>query len=265
MPVKRSRNNSLYGFPNPTSNQFPDPIVTNAAPSIYDQGEPGQLWIDQTEEAVYAFIQFSSGSAVWLDLAGASGSFTSLTVGDVFSASDDAGVTISSGAQNTNIAGSEVIIFSPGIISLTSNLVGLPLVPSIEIYATDAAGTVAISANAGITLNGFGLATLAPITGSVASPTATATQNFNVIRQTFTGFTTASASSQAFTIVSSKILATSGIFVNVASLNTSGNNAKMTIEGVTQAVGSIIVNTTNNGAGALGAGDNVLITVWIIS
>jgi hypothetical protein len=53
--------------------------------------------------------------------------------------------------------------------------------------------------------------------------------------------------------------------VSVANLNASGNGAKMSLVSVTQAAGSIVVNTTNNGVGALGGGDNVIISVWIIS
>jgi hypothetical protein len=82
---------------------------------------------------------------------------------------------------------------------------------------------------------------------------------------TFTGFTTASAGTQAFTITNSTVLTTSGVQVMVSNLNASGNGAQMGIQGITQAAGSIVVNTKNNGGGALGAGDNVLITFWIIS
>jgi hypothetical protein len=60
-------------------------------------------------------------------------------------------------------------------------------------------------------------------------------------------------------------LTTSGIMVSIANLNASTNAAVMSIVGVTQSAGQIVVHTKNNGAGALGAGDNVIITAWIIS
>jgi hypothetical protein len=82
---------------------------------------------------------------------------------------------------------------------------------------------------------------------------------------TFTGFTTASAATQDFTITNSTVLATSGILCVVSNLNASTNNAQMGLLGVTVAAGSFIVHTKNNGASALGAGDNVLITFWVIS
>lgn len=130
---------------------------------------------------------------------------------------------------------------------------------------TGAARTTIQGGTVGIILSAGGAVAVDPAVDTQASPTAASTQNFNVIRVIFTGFTTAQAASQSWTITSNKILVTSGIFVTVASLNASGNGAFMTINGVRQAAGSIVISTTNNGAGALGGGDNVLVTVWIVS
>lgn len=102
-------------------------------------------------------------------------------------------------------------------------------------------------------------------TATAASPTAAVTSNSYSIVATFTGFTTAAAGSQAFTINNSLITLTSGVEVTVTSLNASGNLAVLTLDGIVQAEGSIIVNVTNNGAGALGAGDNVIISVKVIN
>jgi hypothetical protein len=61
------------------------------------------------------------------------------------------------------------------------------------------------------------------------------------------------------------VTTTSAVDVRVSNLNASTNNAQMGVLGVTQAANSLIIHTKNNGAGALGAGDNVLITFWIYS
>ncbi len=53
--------------------------------------------------------------------------------------------------------------------------------------------------------------------------------------------------------------------VTVTNLNASTNDARMGYLGITQSTGQIIVHTKNNGAGALGSGDNVLINVLILS
>lgn len=124
-------------------------------------------------------------------------------------------------------------------------------------------GTGGISLATGATT--AGLVSVTPNTASTAAATSTVTLNSRVLCTTWTGFTTASGATQAFTIVSSQILVTSAIIVTVANLNVSTNNAQMSLVGVTQSAGQIIVNTKNNGAGALGGGDNVLITVWIMS
>jgi len=106
---------------------------------------------------------------------------------------------------------------------------------------------------------------MVPATSSTAAATSSVTMNNRVGCATFTGFTTAAGASQSFTITNSTVLTTSCVHVTVANLNASTNNAQMSILGVTQAAGSIIVNTKNNGSGALGAGDNVLINFWILS
>jgi hypothetical protein len=82
---------------------------------------------------------------------------------------------------------------------------------------------------------------------------------------TFTGFTTLPGTTQAFTIMNSSITPGSAILCTVTNLNASTNGAQMTVDGITQSAGSIVVNCKNNGTGALGAGDNVNLTFWVMS
>ena len=95
---------------------------------------------------------------------------------------------------------------------------------------------------------------------SVASPTASSTQNFNVVAATFTGFTTAAAASQVFTLTNSLISATSQVFVTAA--NEGANDAQMSVMRVKRLAGSMEVTLKNNGAAALNG--NVTITAWVI-
>jgi len=135
---------------------------------------------------------------------------------------------------------------------------------TVNLGSTASSSTTTLQAGTGgLALDASGLVSVAPALGT--SATATITVNERVIQATYTGFTTASGSFQNFTIASSLILTTSAILVSVANLNASTNAAFMGIEGIEQATGSIVVRTLNNGAGALGAGDNVIITVWILS
>ncbi|MDX1532861.1 MAG: hypothetical protein R3230_01490 [Nitrosopumilaceae archaeon] len=133
---------------------------------------------------------------------------------------------------------------------------------AIVIDASDAAGGININAGTGgIDLNAGGIVSMTPATDVQASPTATATINANVGVATFTGFTTASAASQVFTITNAVCTAASAILVSVSNLG--GNDAQMTVTRVTPGAGSFTVTTVNNGAAALNG--DVIITFWIIA
>jgi len=139
---------------------------------------------------------------------------------------------------------------------------------TISVGSTNSTSALTLQAGTGATglkLSAAGNVQMVPATSSTASPTASVTMNNRVGVATFTGFSTAAAGTQAFTVSNSTVLTTSGIIVTVQNLNASTNNAQMSLVGITQSAGQFIVNTKNNGSGALGAGDNVLITFWVIS
>lgn len=145
--------------------------------------------------------------------------------------------------------------------------VGASVAPNTVIVgSTNGAALTQVQAGTGgLSLNAAGNLSAQAALGNAASPTAAVTVNHRLGIATFTGFTTANAGvTQAFTINSNKILANSGIFCTVTHLNASTNGALLRIEDITQAVGSIVVTVSNNGAGALGAGDDVLITFWVV-
>ena len=128
-------------------------------------------------------------------------------------------------------------------------------------------GTGGIALGTGTTNPTAGLISMAPQTGTVASGgTDTVTVNSRVILATYTGYTTAdSGGIQELYVASSEITTTSACHVTVTTLNASGHDAFMTITGIIQAAGMLTISLANNGAGALGSGDNILITVWILS
>jgi len=117
----------------------------------------------------------------------------------------------------------------------------------------------------GIFLGAGGFVKVTPATTSVASPANGATINSRLCQATFTGFTTAAAATQVFVLTNSQILATSTVIVDIVNLNASGNFAAMAITGKYMVAGTLTIETVNNGVGALGAGDNVLITAWIFN
>jgi hypothetical protein len=107
-----------------------------------------------------------------------------------------------------------------------------------------------------------GFISIVPQAAVAASPTATAVANTRVGVAIFTGFTTAAAGTQAFTITNSSITSTSFVNVTVANISAAGT-AFLGIQGVVQAAGSIVVNCINNGATALAG--NVLISFVVNS
>lgn len=164
------------------------------------------------------------------------------------------------GAQTLNIANSTG--------GKTVNLASGAGANAVVVGSTNSTSALTLQAGTGATglkLSAAGNVQMVPATDSQASPSATSTINNRVGVATFTGFTTAAAGTQDFTIANNTVLATSGVMVHVANLNASTNGAQMSLVGVTQAASSLIVHTKNNGGGALGAGDNVLITFWVIS
>ena len=100
-----------------------------------------------------------------------------------------------------------------------------------------------------------------PGTNTQGSPTATAVIASRVGVATFTGFTTAAAASQVFTVTNASVTTTSAILA--VSSNLGANDAQMNIKRVTPAAGSFAVTVKNDGTQALNG--NVVITFWIIA
>src|SRR3990167_4982789 len=135
---------------------------------------------------------------------------------------------------------------------------------AIVLTASNAAGGINLisGATGGITINGSGNVQMTPTTATVASPGASVTINNRVGVATYTGFTTAAAGTQTFTITNSVVSEGDGILLTVA--NSGTNDAQMDLRRVdTEGGGAIVVDTINNGAAALNG--DVVITFWILN
>lgn len=355
------RRNILYGYPNPNTALFPEPIRNAIAPTIYDFQEIGTEWVNTTTGDLYFLVAIINGQAIWdkVIVSGGSATFSSLTVnpgptlldGQVtivagnhpvhISTTDNVASAISlttnggtaeniqiTNTQGTSTSAIELTALAGGVtiegalasasaivldataiaggITIDTGTAGL--IASIDngpITINSGTGTVTISGDAtantinigtgagdktvniGSTNTTSGLALVAGLNGIlietgttaltagnvaivpseqvIASPTAAITANTRLIEAIFTGFTTASAGTQVFTVNSTDILTTSACLAFVSNLDASGNHAKMAVTGTIQAAGSLAITCTNNGAGALGANDHVNLTVWILS
>jgi hypothetical protein len=98
-------------------------------------------------------------------------------------------------------------------------------------------------------------------TGTSATRTVQSTNSLSFV----TGLTTAQNATITFSITDAYILSTSAILINATSLNASTNGASLGNTGLYQTAGALVYVVTNNGAGALGAGDNVLLTLEVLS
>lgn len=132
----------------------------------------------------------------------------------------------------------------------------------VTIGSTTASAQLILQAGSGATglkLNAAGNVQMVPATVSDATGTAVLNSRVGVV--TYTGFTTAAAGSQVFTVTNSVVSATSAIICTLA--NVGANDAQMTIQRVLPAAGSFSVTAKNNGAAALNG--NVLLTFWVIA
>lgn len=104
MAYRMPRPNSNYGFPNALSNQFPDPIISNVAPTNTDEGEPGQVWVHQTANVAYMCIKTDAGATTWASapLSAVAVAVMSVDPGDLTVVAGDLIVT----AGNATIGGS---------------------------------------------------------------------------------------------------------------------------------------------------------------
>lgn len=234
MAVNRSGANVGYGLSNALQNLAPQPIISQRDPGVNDKAELGSLWINPADQSCWAAVNAAAGQTNWLSLGGGAAVFDSLAVNGNAAITGDLIVDgeLTSGVCTTDL--------------LTVN------------GDTTLGGDITMG-------DGDGLITMAPngVTGASTTPT----NNSNVGRITVTGLTTAADASQDIVITCDQIIPNSGIFVSAYNLNASGNDAAVGIKStvVNTVAGTLTVTLINNGLDALGAGDDVVITYWVIS
>jgi hypothetical protein len=255
------------------SGTFCDLTVTGTCGATNIQGGAFGVTIDSNTGTAID-IGTTNAADIGIGAGGATAQEISILGGDTASAvlisADGAGdVTILTGATGTvNINGTgntvaNTLNLGTGAAAKTVALGSLNTTSSTAIQS----GTGGISLSSGATTKG--LIGVAPATPTAASPINTVTANSRVISATFTGFTTANGAYQTVTIVSSEILATSAIFATAYNLDNSGNHAAMQIAAMYIVAGTATLSLLNEGlggaGGALGAGDNIFVNLWILN
>lgn len=247
-----------------------DAINLEAAAGGIDVDAALQINIASSQNAVDAIRILASAGGIDIDAVGAATEDINITNtgGSVVVSATEAiadAITISASAGGIDIlapgagAGLDIdIVNTGGSVNITATE---STANAIVITASGAAGGIDLTTGGGsVDISSSGFVTMVADAASVASPTASSTQNFNVGAATFTGFTTASSGTQTFTITNSLVSTTSQLFVSIA--NEGANDARMQIQRVKRLAGSFEVYTINAGAAALNG--NVTITWWII-
>ncbi len=190
-----------------------------------------------------------------------------------------AGISIDSvTASNFTVTGTADLTLSStaGAVNITSNQNGV--VDSIKLDATAANGGITMNAGTnGIIINptdgdvtlqttSSGRIHLLSLENIViwnhdeqSSASAAVTSDTHNGQGVFTGFTTASAAAQVFTITNTHIETDTALFVSAC--NAGANDAQMTVTRIKKLSGSMEVTLTNNGAAALNGDVNIS---WLI-
>jgi len=247
----------LYGLPNGLTVAPVPNIRSKFDPEPTNMALPGTTWTNYIANNYWVALSqnVAARTTLWqlVSFNGGSGLFNSLTVipGPISLTSINSTLRITSnttteindtGIGNINIGGTN----NTGTITI-----GNPASTSVLIRSAEAGG---------ISLDGMGNIRAVTIGITEASPTAAATLNVRVGLTNWTGFTTASAASQVFTITNA--FSTLGAPILVTATNGGSNDAQMTVTRVNALAGSFIVTLKNNGAAALNG--DVDINFWIL-
>lgn len=124
----QTQNESLYGLPQPTVNQFPTPVVARRDPAASDTGYIlGQIWVNRVSGTFFGMASVGGGVATWLSLGGSlTPAVLSLTTGAAATSTLLAGDTWSATGTNAAIdltltpKGAGGVIVSTGALTVTA-------------------------------------------------------------------------------------------------------------------------------------------------
>lgn len=266
----KQRLGSAYGISDSLVSVFPFPIKARRNPTTTDRAEPGTIWTNTANNNVFVLASTTNNTSNWLNVSGGAGDFDSLTVdpgpvdingnmtvdGATFSldSTTASNVTVTGAGQDLTLSSVGGSVSIEGTEASTS---------AIHMDASDAAGGIRMEAGDIIQLTTNTTdGNISLLSNKVTTAGAAATVNSFMGTSVHTGLTTASGATEVITITNSKMLLVDDGAIVTAS-NDGANDAKMTIERVIPAVGSITVHLKNNGAAALNG--NLIITFMIIT
>ena len=241
---------------------------------ILNGGVTGTISI--ADDAIASTVNIGTGAAAVKTIAIGGTGANVITIGDTqVSGSVSIGAAMIGGTINIGGTGAQTGTITIGGGTGTQGvLVGTSGDKFTVLGSTGAGSQTTIAASdsglligTGTTNGTAGFISMIPQTGTVASGGSdTVTVNSRVIKATYTGYTTGGGLAQTVIVASSEILTTSACFITITNLNASGNGALVALDGTIQATGSLTIQWVNTTvANALGAGDSVIITVWVLN
>lgn len=222
----------------------------------------GGINIGQTANAVPIIIGNVTGATSVTVNSGTGGiALASTGAGDITAVSSDTLLLDAAGVLELNSSAGAISIGNDAVAQAINVGTGAA---ARTVTVGNVTGATAVNVNSGtggINLSSAGIFTLDAVADTQASPTAASTISANVGAATFTGFTTAAAGTQDFTITNSLVTTSSQILLTVC--NEGANDCQLQIRRITRAAGSFVVKVVNAGAAALNG--NLTITFMILN
>lgn len=219
--------------------------VTGAAQDLTVASVGGSVVIDGSEAVANAVNITASGVGGGVTIDGDAFSIDSTTASNVTVTGAGQDLTLSSVGGSVPITSTEA-----------SNT-------AIHLDASDGVGGILVEAGNLIQLTTNTVdGNISLLSNKVITAGAAATVNSYMGTSVHTGLTTAAGATETITITNNKVLlATDGVMVTAS--NIGANDAKMTVERVIPAAGTITIHLQNNGAAALNG--DLIITFMIIT
>lgn len=129
------------GLQNPLQNVFPQPVVSQRAPTAADKNYPiGQEWIDKTGANAYILVNVLAGSATWNLAASTAGELNTLGADSGTSTPASGEITIAGGSNATTSATGSTVT-----VNVDTSLTTLTSVSSLSFDTDVATASLTIS------------------------------------------------------------------------------------------------------------------------
>lgn len=248
MAIKNIGKQRVYGFPTAIGVQFPDPIVTVRDPQVTDVGGAiGQEWVNTDTPAIFFLAGFDAGQAIWVNVHGGAGVFTSLTVNPgpinftgVFTQTGTVNMN-TTGAATTNIGNGGTGVVNIGNITGDTNVLS-DLIVSENIFTLNGA-IVASDTTVGAVNPAVFQMTKSRAGGVVVSGDQLGTILFTGNDGTTQITAAAITSTSTGTVAANRVASTLGFWTHP---NSTGANAlRMTVS----SAGNVVINAPDSGVG----------------